>query len=131
MLQDVLDVVFNALSDCMDNIVMPIGKKLMPTFFILVCISIISTIASAIGIYTVLDYRGCWLCTALMLILCYKERRSNSDILRLYGIAKLCSTKVKCWKEGSSSSSSDTGDSGDSISSNTEVDESGESSNQL
>ena len=106
-----MENILKAIQVCVSNISMPVGKNLLPSFFFSLIIFIVTGISRIFGYFTFIDWRGALIATLFLGFLCYLERRSNSDILRLNRTAQLSLDKVKSGKERLSSYKGFAGDS--------------------
>lgn len=111
MINEGLKVIFKTIKECIDNIALPNGKNLVPACVICIIIFITSTISFIFGLYPLIHPVGAGLAVVIMLVVVSMERRSNSEILRLYRATELCVEKVKSRKPRASSDSGHSGDS--------------------
>lgn len=87
--RDILEVIYDTISKCVRNIILPVGSTLVPSTLLCLGITIVTLLCKIFNIYTFLDYRGTLLALFILSIQCYCERRSNNDILRIYNTAQL------------------------------------------
>lgn len=106
-----MEILYQSIYSCIDNIVLPVGKTLVPSLGFSVIIALITIISKIAGIYTFIDYRGAILAVCVLCIQCFYERRSNSDLLRIYSATRLRVEEAKRWKERPSGSIHSNGDS--------------------
>ena len=97
--RDFMENIVKAIQVSLKNIALPLGQNLLPSFLFSFIIFIVTWIANLFNYYTFINWIGAMLATIFLGFLCYLERRSNSDILRLYRTTQLCLDKIKNGKE--------------------------------
>lgn len=81
--------VHDALVSITNTLTLPTHKTLLKTFKLSVTVTAISFLSNLIGFYTFISWQGALLCTCMLFVFLYMERRNNDELLRVYGSAKL------------------------------------------
>lgn len=111
----IIDIILDAFKDTIENLTMPTGKNLMPSFFISIGITVLSFGAKAFGLFPLFDWRGALIATFALGILVFIERRGIDEVSRLYRAAKVGAGALAQRAKGANSGgqadgSDDTGD---------------------
>ena len=94
-LDDVLDVFFDMLKDCVENITLPVGASLIHTLMYSTGIFAVSLICRLLGMICVIRWQGALTASVLLLILVIIERKGESEVLRLYRVVKAGAASLK------------------------------------
>lgn len=100
-LDDVLDLFFETLKNCIESITLPTGSNLVPTFIYSFVIFVASVVSRLSGHITFVDWRGALIATILLLILALIERKGVNEISRLYRAVKSGTAALKGRAKGS------------------------------
>lgn len=87
-LNDILDIFFETLKNCIENITLPTGDTLVPTCIYALGITVVSGICKALNIFSVVRWQGALIAFILLAILAYIERKEHSELLKLYRSAE-------------------------------------------
>jgi hypothetical protein len=98
---EVLDIFFAMLQECIESITLPIGKNLIPTFLFSFTMFVVSILCDLFGWLSLVDWRGALLATALLFVLVILERKDANEISRLYRVVESGIAALKRGKEKS------------------------------
>lgn len=101
-LKDILDIFFETLKNCVENITLPTGDTLVPTCFYAAGITVASAICKALGVFSIVCWQGALIATILLAILAYIERREHCELLKLYRSAESSIAAIKKRAKGAS-----------------------------
>lgn len=87
MLDDILDIFFDMLRECVESITLPTGENLLPTFIYSVVISVAAVLCNLTNTLSLINWKGALIATGLFAILLLLERKGNNEISRLYRAA--------------------------------------------
>lgn len=95
---------YNIILGLRNTLSLPSHDVLEKTLYYSLGLLCCSTISQLMGFYTFISWNGALLCTALLILLLWKERSENDALLRMYTAARLSARKVA--RKGKSASAS-------------------------
>lgn len=96
--------IHDGLVSIIDTLSLPTNKTLMKSFKYSLALTGVSLLSDLLGFYTFISWQGALLCTCLLFMFMYMERRESNELLRMYGSAKLRVEETLRWAKNAGSS---------------------------
>ena len=87
-------LIYNAILSVRDTLSLPTHKTIEKTLIYSVVLLVCSALSTLLRFYTFVSWQGALLCTLLLVLLLWIERRENDALLRMYRTAELSAKKV-------------------------------------
>lgn len=97
-------LLIEVLKSCRDLIFLPTDKRMETTFKWSLCLTALNAIFAILGVYTFLSWEGCLLCSLMLFLLLFIERRENDALSRMYHTVELSVKEAKRRAESASTS---------------------------
>ena len=87
-------LIYNAILSVRDTLSLPTHKTIEKTLIYSVVLLVCSALSTLLRFYTFVSWQGALLCTLLLVLLLWIERRENDALLRMYRTAELSAKKA-------------------------------------
>ena len=85
---------YNIIKGIRDSLSLPTHSVLAKTLYYSIGLLCCSALSKLLGLYTFISWQGALLCTALLILLLWRERSENDALLRMYSAARLSARKI-------------------------------------